>query len=145
MTYTYNSATRTLTIGCTGTGGFTADNLNIIKGTGGFYEVRHNGIKVTDSDTNQYTTSSCSTWTFSPTTHTVFTNNSNKFRDSILVFAGLLEILILAFFGITLIRMYKKDELDITILKNAAIGFVILQLILLTGIVLVTTFGEVVL
>jgi len=118
--------------------------LNIIKGIGGFYEVRHDGIKVTDSDTNSYTTGSCSTWTFLPTTHTVFTDNANKFKVAILTFATFIEILILAFFGVTLIKLFKEDKVDLELLKDAAIGFIILQIILLVGSALVIAFGEVI-
>jgi len=102
--------------------------LNIIKGIGGFYEVRHDGIKVTDSDTNSYTTGSCSTWTFLPTTPIITGLTSNLLRNGVIVLIALLILFV------TLAPLIGKMELSvayfitvilIVIFGTITIGFIL--------------------
>ncbi len=66
MNQSYNPNSRVFTLGCEGTGGITVQGLNIVKGTGRFYEVKRDGASQGTFNTDSFTTSGCSVWEFSP-------------------------------------------------------------------------------
>ena len=60
VNYTYYNSSKTLTVGCEGTGDIDLTNLNNI---GEFYKVSKDGIDKAISSSDDFTLDSCSTWT----------------------------------------------------------------------------------
>lgn len=95
VTYSYSSTTEVLTISCEGTGTIGLSQLdNIDSGISTYYDVYHAGTYVETVNTDTYTLSSCSTWTFSPTSinrRTYSTAESSLFFIMIflIVFGGI--------------------------------------------------------
>ncbi len=70
---------------------------------------------------------------------------ASRFTIGILTFATFIEILILAYFAVTFIKLFKEDKVDLELLKDVAIGFITLEIILLVGSALIIVFGELIL
>lgn len=74
---TYDTTKKQLNITGTGTGSVELANLNTLKGSGGYYEVFHDGVFVEYSNTDTYTISEWSDWVLQSSSY-----NTNPWEDT---------------------------------------------------------------
>jgi peptidoglycan/xylan/chitin deacetylase (PgdA/CDA1 family) len=137
MTYDYTGTGGTLTINCEGSGNILLTNMNDISDV---YAVYHSGSLVGFSETNDYTISSCSEWSFSPTSSSdpLLADSGQKFIVGLSIFATMISLLALAIVGAFIFRMYANQKIDLDELKRSIIVIGTVAVIVLITIAVIT-------
>ena len=145
MTYSFNSSAKLLTLVCTGTGAMTISNLNSVKGDDGRYIVRRNGVTQTTTNTDSYTTSGCSTWTFTPSA-TVVSNTMDDIINQlkkVIPWIGIILIVALASIILLMVKGEVEPEDGMKGISAIVLAVIAIAVILTVSILLLTELGAV--
>ena len=145
MDYDYNSTSKILILVCTGTGSTTLTNMNSIKGDDGYYDIYHNGVKLTKSNTNDYTMSSCSTWIFGSSDTAVKSTMDDMIEQlkKVIPWIGLILIVALASIILLIVKGEIEPEDGMKGITALLLAVIAIAIILTVSIMLLTELGAV--
>ena len=131
----------------TGTGTHKVTNLLDLAGANGYYKVYHNGALVGLSNTDDYTMSGFSDWSFDSTeivSQQVYDTGTN-FKNGFAILAAFYAILAISLVGKSIVGLFRHNQpIDFKLLGKAMLIMIVSAVILLVGIAMINEFMTVI-